>query len=309
MKTVVKLMSIVLSATFVVGCGKNPVDPTVNGDPLDTSQFIGTGSFVYTPTGFWADKDMNIYYHIPESATTETPIMFLFHGNTRDAESSRNQLISKANDLNVILLTPEFSMDDFSTNNYHLGHLFSNGENPSAATLNLEEEWTYTIIEPLFEYFVQAIGSDQLVFDAFGHSAGGQFAHRMALFVPSMKYRRVCAAASGWYTFPDTTISFPYGLEVTPRSAKDLVDVYSRNVTIIVGSLDTDPNSAGLRNTSEAVAQGENRLERGQNFYNYAAASASNLNSFFNWDFYIVPNVAHSFQGNGHFAMEQFYNP
>lgn len=96
---------------------------------------------------------------------------------------------------------------------------------------------------------------------------------------------------------------------MTPRSAKDLVDVYSRNVTIIVGSLDTDPNSAGLRNTSEAVAQGENRLERGQNFYNYAASSASNLNSFLNWDFYIVPNVAHSFQGNGYFAMEQFYNP
>jgi len=309
MKKLIRILTIIVAVITHFSCNKTPVNPPTGGAPLDTAYYSGTGNFEYTPLGNWSEKNMNVFYHIPENATTESPILFLFHGNARDAESARDQLINKANDLNVVLIAPEFSKDDFPTNDYHLGHLFNNGENPSASTLHPSEEWTYSIVEPLFDYWVTSIGSSQLVFDAFGHSAGGQFVHRMALFVPSMKYSRLCAAASGWYTFPDTAVSFPYGLGQTPVNSNDIVDVYSRDVSIVVGSLDTDPNSAGLRNTVEAVAQGGNRLERGQNFYNSAAASASAMNSFFNWSFYTVPNVAHNFQGNGLFAMELFYAP
>src|SRR5271155_4121645 len=36
----------------------------------------------------------------------------------------------------------------------------------------------------------------------YGHSAGGQFAHRLVLFMPNARYQRVVAANPGYYTMP-----------------------------------------------------------------------------------------------------------
>lgn len=299
-----------LTATIFTNCDKTPEPTPSEGNPLDTTQFTGTGSFTYEPTtGAFAGVDIPVYFHIPQDAHSKSPILFLFHGNSRDAEPSRNALLSAANSHGVILLAPEFSKSDFPTNAYHLGNVFENGEDAATSTLHPKEDWTYAIIETLFDYFTASVGSDQQVFDAFGHSAGGQFAHRLALFSPAMRYRKLAAAASGWYTFTDTTVAFPYGLQHTPVHTNDLKDVFSRDVYIVVGQLDTDPNASALRNTPEAVLQGDHRLERAQNFFNAASITATGLNTFFHWEYNTVPNTAHSFQGNGTFIMNKFYNP
>ena len=301
------VLPLLLLLVGLTNCRETPPTPPIEGAPLDTNLYQGTGDFSWNLSGNLAGMSLPVYYHIPANATSKSPILFLFHGNGRDAAPSRNVLIAKANEYNVILLAPLFSKEDFPTNSYHLGNIFDDGEDPNAQELHPKDEWTYALLEPLFDYFVQAVGSEEQVFDAFGHSAGGQFLHRMALFEPGMNYRRIAAAASGWYTFPDTVTAFPYGLKITPIHTPDLRDVFSREVHIVVGSLDTDPNSSGLRNTAEAKLQGAHRLERAQNFYQFSSNLAPTINSFFNWEIHQVPNVAHSFQGNGAFAMDLFY--
>ena len=47
----------------------------------------------------------------------------------------------------------------------------------------------------------------------FGHSAGGQVLHRLAIFRPNNKADRILASNSGWYTIPTITNIFPTGLE------------------------------------------------------------------------------------------------
>lgn len=58
----------------------------------------------------------------------------------------------------------------------------------------------------------------------YGHSAGGQFSHRLCYFEGMMsaghpEYPRIekaLIANPGWYTMPDTSMYYPYGLDRTP---------------------------------------------------------------------------------------------
>ena len=50
-------------------------------------------------------------------------------------------------------------------------------------------------------------------YNMFGHSAGAQFVHRFIQFKPLSRVDKAVSANAGWYTLPDTTIDFPYGLK------------------------------------------------------------------------------------------------
>ena len=61
------------------------------------------------------------------------------------------------------------------------------------------EKWAFSTIEHLFD----EMRVDQASYVLFGHSAGGQFAHRMALFRPDSRASVIVAANPGWYTMPE----------------------------------------------------------------------------------------------------------
>jgi len=106
-------------------------------------------------------------------------------------------------------------------------------------------------------------GLDATRFRLFGHSSGAQFAHRYLMAHPHRVESAVIAGAR-WYTFPDTTRKFPFGI----RSTKRLPDIafnpeqYLRvRVTVLEGTLDTEEDV--FRNSEEISAQqGKHRLER-----------------------------------------------
>ena len=106
-------------------------------------------------------------------------------------------------------------------------------------------------------------GLDATRFRLFGHSSGAQFAHRYLMAHP---HRVESAAIVGarWYTFPDTSRKFPYGIRPTKR-LPDLAfnpEQYLRvPVTVLEGTLDTDEEV--FYNSEEISAQqGKHRLER-----------------------------------------------
>lgn len=105
---------------------------------------------------------------------------------------------------------------------------------------------------------------DATRFRLFGHSSGAQFAHRYLMAHPHRVESAVIAGAR-WYTFPDTTRKFPFGI----RSTKRLPDLafnpeqYLRvRVTVLEGTVDTEEEEV-FRNSEEISAQqGKHRLER-----------------------------------------------
>jgi len=271
------------------------------------SEGSGTFPFVYNSN---TNKSLDVYCHIPENSDSSTPIVFLFHGNNRNANEYRNSLVAKANLYGFILLVPEFTTTQFpGGDGYNLGNVFTDGDNPSASSLNNESEWAFSVIEPLFTYAIQNLNNQSSKYHIIGHSAGAQFAHRFLFFKPLARIDKMVASAAGWYTTLDLETNFPYGINASPLEDINFSLLFSKQLTILVGSNDNDPNSSALRHNSIVDLQGLNRLDRAISFYNNAQSKAADLNVNFEWDFVINPNEDHNYLIAVSKASDIIFNP
>ena len=302
---------LILITYILPSCDKNEIlSPDLPEEIEDSTsiEMLGTNSFVFDAYAPLSDKPIEVFYHVPLSATINSPILFVLHGGGRDGMQNRDQLINKADQYNCILVCPTFSADHYpGGDSYNLGNVFVDGDNPSPSSLNPQSEWTFAVFEPLFDKIRASCISNVSVYDVMGFSAGAQVAHRFMIFNPNARVNRFVAAASGWYTVLDNEITFPYGLAESPGAQLDLTTIFSKKLYVIVGSNDNDENAAGLRRNDIVDLQGLNRLDRAQHFYDEAQNSATNLGSTFNWEHYILPNVGHDFKENSYFGMDLLY--
>lgn len=298
---------ITLSVLLLTSCDDNTIIPDNPKTPAGTLK--GTGSFVYTDFAPMSNKPMNVFYHIPDGTTAESRIIIIFHGAGRDALESRDKLISKANEYNQILIVPEFSSTNFpGGDGYNLGNVFIDGDNPSSSNLNPENQWAFSIIEPLFDYCKNLMGNTSSTYDVFGFSAGGQFAHRFAFFKPTARFDKLVSASSGWYTMPDKQIDYPYGLGSCPVDITAISMAFNKTITVLVGEDDNNPNEGGLRRNATVDLQGTNRLDRAQYFYNQSNSIALSQNTTFNWQYQTLNNVAHEFTATSNYAFDQIFS-
>jgi pimeloyl-ACP methyl ester carboxylesterase len=289
-------------------CTEDSNEITNNPETLNETT-RGSGYFEYSDYAPFNDKFIKIYYFIPTKVDSNSKFLFVFHGNGRNAEDYRDSMISKANQYNFIVIAPEFSSSYFpSGDSYNLGNVFIDGDNPSNSTLNPEEEWTFSVIDPLFDYIKQLTKNTSEKYEVFGHSAGGQFAHRFVMFKPHANYNKVVASGSGWYTVTNFNIRFPYGLIESPIETIELTNLFSKNLIILIGSLDNNTNAAGLRHNTFADAQGLNRLARAYHFFNTASVLAENRNLSFQWEFYINEGANHDFEIASQYAADLIFN-
>jgi hypothetical protein len=163
----------------------------------------------------------------------------------------------------------------------------------SDGQLRPQSEWTYTLIEPLFDFVRREAGSQQTGYVLYGHSAGAQFVHRFMLFVPENRVERAVSANAGWYTMPDLEVEFPYGLRTSPSTEATLRRALGAKLTILLGEQDTETEADNLRSTAGAEAQGPNRLARGRSFYDAGFRAAAKLGTPFAWTLQTVPGAEH----------------
>lgn len=297
---------VVLAA--LTACTDNTTSSTLEPSLPDANS-SGSGVFEFNTYEPFDSKTINVYYHIPENVNVNTEILFVFHGNGRNAFDYRNAMIAESEAYNFIVIAPQFSSQDFpGGDSYNLGNVFMDGDNPSPETLNPEEDWTFSVIEPLFDYFRNLIGNLNTSYDVFGHSAGGQFAHRYLMFKPAANYNRVVVSGSGWYTMPDPSVRFPYGFSDSPLESQSLIDLYQKELIILIGELDNDPNAAGLRRNEFADVQGDNRFERAETFYNFALEDTQQLEIDLFWELEINSNAGHSYILAASKAAQILYN-
>ena len=255
-----------------------------------------TGVLIFTPTGVLSDKSINVYYHLPQGDLTTLPILFSFHGGSRNANDYRDDWIEMANANNFMVFAPEFNSADFASGDmYNLANVFQDGDNPSLDTFNSSDSWTFSIIDQLFDFIKNEIEGNQATYNAWGHSAGAQFLHRFVFYLPESKLNIAVCSNAGWYTVPESAIVFPYGLIESQLSNSNLITAFSKKLYVHLGDADTDPNSSSLRH-NEIVdeQQGLNRLVRGRYFFETSKEKAESLNAVFNWEKTLeVPGVGH----------------
>lgn len=117
------------------------------------------------------------------------------------------------------------------------------------------------------------------------------------MFKPNARINKVVASGSGWYTAPDDEESFPYGFLNSPLEDADLSNIFSKDLTIQIGTLDNNPNAPSLRRNPTVDQQGDNRLDRAFYMFNTSKDYAESLNLNFNWQIIETPGNGHDNRG------------
>jgi hypothetical protein len=302
---VLRILFILSILSSFTSCSDNS-DNSING-PVILDEFVtGGGYFEFSD---FQSLIIKTYYHIPIYVTNNTPIVFVFHGAGRNAKDYRDAMIAKSNQFNFIVIVPEFSIANFpGGDGYNLGNVFIDGDNPSIGTLNPEEEWAFSVIEPLFDFIKQSLNNSTPKYHIFGHSAGGQFAHRFMMFKPNARFDKVLSSGSGWSTVSNMDINFPYGFKNSPLEDNSFENLFEKQLTIQIGGLDIDPNSSGLRHNQFVDVQGLNRLERANHFFDEALQLSQEYNLEFNWDLYINEGRTHDYLTASESAANLIFN-
>ncbi|MGH3089939.1 MAG: alpha/beta hydrolase [Rubrobacteraceae bacterium] len=245
----------------------------------------GPGRFLFPDE---RNRPVPVWCHRPPHLPADAPVLFVMHGVKRDADLYRDNWMASAEKFGCLLLCPEFTKEDFPRKAYHLGNLVDDegGFLPRSAR-------TFGVIERLFDFAREATGNESERYHIYGHSAGGQFVHRMVMFAPESRFETAVAANSGWYTMPVFRRKFPYGLKGSGLSPERLREAFGRRLVVLLGTRDTDSKDPHLRRTSGARRQGKNRLERGLNFYVTARNEAAKSGAAFEWTLEPVIKASH----------------
>lgn len=248
----------------------------------------GKSEFTFTS---WAGIALNVKLFVPEASSSDTPVVIVMHGASRDAPRYFEDWSKAAALHGFIVAVPHFPKAEFPRSwNYNLGNVF----NANSKERNKEERWSFSAIEPLFDDVVARTSTRRTGYTLFGHSAGSQFVHRFLYFVADNNVERAILANAGWYTMPDPGVDFPYGLRATGVDEDDLQRMFATDVIVLLGDNDNDANGHNLRKTPEAELQGPHRFARGQTFHRVAKAWAKRLKTEFSWQMIFVPGAAHS---------------
>jgi poly(3-hydroxybutyrate) depolymerase len=267
--------------------------------PAGAAEMAVRGNFPFSSGG----HQLTVWYYRPATATADAPVVFVIHGVGRNAEEYLNDWIEFAARKNFLLVVPEFSKAEFPGEEaFNSGNLFDAAGRPQP-----REQWSFSMIEPLFDSLPGRLGTNRRDYLIYGHSAGAQFVHRFLYFVPGARATRAIAANAGWYMLPEFNTDFPYGLRGTPADEAALRLALARRLVVMLGESDTDPAHPSLRHTPEADAQGLYRFARGQYFFARAQGAAAVLRTTFNWTLVTVPGIDHSNKGMAPSAVRQLF--
>ena len=274
-----------------------PFNTIANSSSLSLAQ--GSGCFFVDGGEGRENLKLTVHYNLPKNFKPNSPILMVLPGSGRTADKYRDRWLKASEKYGILVLSPSYSKQYYPKSaNYNLARMVKK-ENGQFIVRKNTTDWTFSDLDRIFDIAVTKTGSQQKVYDFFGHSAGGQFGHRFAMFYPESKANRILAANSGWYTTTEFDIPFPYGLVdgpfTTAKMQKVLKQSFVKNLVVFLGEKDDRNETKGsLRRDNGADKQGLSRIERGAYFYNKAKLYAKENAYIFNWDVYIVKGVGHS---------------
>jgi hypothetical protein len=241
--------------------------------------------------------------HRSPSFDPETgPILFVIHGSGRNSTSYLRpwrELVDAAGALAIAPNWPSSLYDGSEAFTLGVGtDAAPRGPTYDPAEWRASDDYTYSEVEHLFEAVREELGNTSCAYDIYGHSAGGQFVHRLVTFRPDARIRTAVAANAGWYTLPgdgggdDPNYYVPYGLQGAPPIAGRRATMFEHRLVVLLGEEDTLRDD-DLRQNEQADHQGQNRLERGRFYFDAAQEAAVDLDVPFRWVLDTVPSVGH----------------
>jgi pimeloyl-ACP methyl ester carboxylesterase len=209
-----------------------------------------------------SDPTQDYLVYVPVAAAPGAPVLVAVHGISRNAHQQAVVFSTLCDVRGAVLLVPIFTPEQHR--DYQ--RLGRKGRGVRVDLL-------------LHRYLAEVAslsGADVTQIRLFGFSGGAQFAHRYAMAHPH-RVARAVVAASGWYTFPDLTLRYPYGIRM--NRALDGVRFSPEQflrvpLKVIIGNHDTAPTNV-RSNPHLDEQQGTTRLERARRWVAAMRAAAT----------------------------------
>jgi hypothetical protein len=235
------------------------------------------------------DRPLALHAARPLHYTPDTPLLFVHHGIRRNGAAYRDYWLKLAEEIGVLAIAIEFSEEFFPDYlRYHFGNMHDEAGAPIPRA-----QWTYGIDERLFSA-LQAQGvTTRRDYGLFGHSAGGQFVHRMLSFGYRDRVTVAVCANAGTFAMPDLEIAWPFGLGDTDVDAGALAALLQFPLTVMAGTQDIKTTGQFFPKGPRSMRQGGTRYERAHNYVRAGHAAAEALGTRCAWTVIDVPDVGH----------------
>lgn len=194
------------------------------------------------------------FVYVPHRAEAGAPVVALVHGITRNAAEHIFRFSREAERAGAILIAPLFAKEAYGQYQQVTDH--HSGIRADVALLDI------------LDAVADETGASAERVYLFGFSGGAQFAHRFMMLHPD-RVAAVAIAAAGWYTTPDTSLAYPYGIGSHPcpdaRFYPDRFLSVPRHV--FVGDQDIARDEALRTSRTLDQLQGETRLARARHWF------------------------------------------
>ena len=256
---------------------------------LVLSIYVSSSEIKQVTFAYWDKPDVEIFYITPDQINKDTKVIFVMHGNSRNAEDYLSAWIPHVLNKNVIVAAPQFTKTDF-----RYFFLLEMAES-SGKINNNKNEYINNSISLFFNYMKSKFSLSTQTYSMFGHSAGAQFTHRYMLLSKDQRISNAVIANAGWYTFT-TNDEFPYGIKNSPIniSNEQIKWFMSNKVNLLIGS--EDIGSKSVNSSKGAKLQGITRVDRANSYFNSLITSAEDKNYALRWNYKVLYNVDHDFK-------------
>lgn len=235
------------------------------------------------------DRALVIHTYRPAAHAPDDPVVLVQHGIKRNGDEYRDFWIDAAEKHRLLIVATTFGDAAYpKPENYNNGMVVA-----ADGAIRPREQWLYAILPRVVEALRAGGVTRRRQVRLFGHSAGGQFAHRLMATQDHALYEAVAPANPGWYTLPTLERAFPEGLGGLGFGPADLARWLAYPMTLFAGDRDIDTVDENLPKSPEALAQGPTRFARAQFFLDMGRREAARLGVECRWTLVTVPGVGH----------------
>jgi pimeloyl-ACP methyl ester carboxylesterase len=243
----------------------------------------------------WADagcdlsRPLTLHCYRPAGHKPDNPVVLVQHGMMRNGDDYRDFWIPAADRHGLLIVATTFGRAAWPEAEHYNNGLVQDEDGevrPRAA-------WAYGIPLRVFMALREAGVTTRRKAHLFGHSAGGQFGHRLLSTQPHDLIETATVGNPGWYTLPTLDHGFPNGMGGIGLGEAELLALLAFPLTILAGDQDIETTGASLPSQPAALAQGPHRFARAHNYLAAGQAEAARRGVACNWRLVPVAGVGH----------------
>lgn len=252
---------------------------------------------------FNPDRPLVLEFYRSRNHAPDRPVVIVQHGMSRNGREYCDAWAPAADAHGLLVVAITFPLEGWpNARVYNDGHV-----REEDGRVRPREGWSQAIPGRVFALLQEAGLTTRTKATLWGHSAGGQFVHRLMATQPHDLFEAVGAANPGWYSLPTLERPYPEGLGGIGLTQADVVRLLGYPMVIFAGDRDIETTADNLPKHAAALAQGPHRFARAHHYLERGRAEAARLGTVCQWQLVVVPGIGHEGLRMSAFAADHWF--